>query len=362
MRTALLVVLAIAGWSSIASAQAAEAGYRLERGVRPHADVPFNIDLVVEGFDEAPAPDQPKLEIAGATVTPVGVHPNVSRSIQIVNGRRVDSTSVTWLLRWRVLAPGAGPLRIPALTIKQGSKSATAAAANVSVESVPTTNEMKVELVLPDRPVFVGETAPIKLVWLFRPQPEDQSFAVPMTSLDAFTISGPPVPAGSRKALKLAAGAKDLELPYVIDTTTVGGVEFNRLTLTFFAAPRSVPPGGKVEIPPTSVVAALRVGKPDFFGNASSRLFRAADVARSLEVKPLPESDRPPTFTGAVGEQFSIEVRLSRSVVELGEPVGSDVKVKSDQRLDTPRSASSTALAGCRRTSSTPRPSHRPVS
>ncbi|MBS1118933.1 MAG: Tetratricopeptide 2 repeat protein [Deltaproteobacteria bacterium] len=333
-RTEILVVLAIVGSTAIAHAQAVRAKYRLEGG-RPHTDVPFNIDVVVDGFDEAPAPDQPTLEIAGATVTPAGAQPNVSRSIQIINGRRQDSTSVTWVLRWRVLVHKEGTLRVPALTVSQGSKSATAAAGEASVDTVPTTDEMTVELVLPNRPVFTGETVPVKLVWLFQNQPEDQSFTVPMMSLDTFTIGGPPVTAGSRKVLQFAAGAKDLTLPYELDATTVNGTKVNRLTVTFYATPKTVPPGGKVELPPASVIAALPVGRADFFGRSDSRLFRASDIARTLEVKALPETGRPTSFVGAVGEQFSIEVRTSRSVVSLGEPVQLDIQVKSDQRLDT---------------------------
>ena len=43
-------------------------------------------------------------------------------------------------------------------------------------------------------------------------------------------------------------------------------------------------------------------------------MFRASDEPRTLVVKPLPETDRPPTFAGAVGDQFSIAVKTSRSV------------------------------------------------
>ncbi|MEO8703440.1 MAG: hypothetical protein ABI867_25560 [Kofleriaceae bacterium] len=332
-RRAWLVVLVILGASATAFAQEApQAQFSLGDRGRPHADVPFTVDLIVEGFEQSPAPDQPKLEIAGATVTAVGVQPNLARSISIVNGRRVDSTTVTWRLRWRVLVHAPGNVRVPSTTVKQGSKTATAPPGDVPVDSVPTSDEMKLELALPDRPVFVGETVPIKIVWLFVPQPEDQSFAVPMMSLDSFTISAPPVPQGSRRVLKLAAGAKDLEVPFDVDETTVGGVKYNRLIATFYAAPRRT---GKVEVPASSVVSALRVGRPDFFGNAATKLFRAADTLRTLDVKPLPETDKPATFSGAVGEQFAIEVHTSRSVVSLGEPVELDVKVKSDQRLDT---------------------------
>ena len=112
-----LIALGIAlglGLGGIAHAQrGASAQFSLGRGGQPHAGVPFTLDLVVEGFDESPAPAQPKLDIANAVVTPLGVTPNTSRSIQIINGRRIDSTRVTWMLRWRVVVERAGSLRVP---------------------------------------------------------------------------------------------------------------------------------------------------------------------------------------------------------------------------------------------------------
>jgi cytochrome c-type biogenesis protein CcmH/NrfG len=114
----------------------------------------------------------------------------------------------------------------------------------------------------------------------------------------------------------------------------VNGQEFQRVTIELQAAPRTIPPGGKIEVPPSSVAVELGVGRPNFFGEMPKRMFRATDVARTLEVKPLPETDKPPAFAGAVGEQFSIAVTTSRSVVQLGEPVELDVTVKSSQRLD----------------------------
>ena len=60
---ACIVVIALAG-----GAHAQRATLQLEG--RPHAGVPFTLVMVVDGFDEAPAPIQPKLEIAGAQVTP----------------------------------------------------------------------------------------------------------------------------------------------------------------------------------------------------------------------------------------------------------------------------------------------------
>ncbi|HTL37441.1 MAG TPA: BatD family protein [Kofleriaceae bacterium] len=317
-------------WILTATAHAQSA--RLQLDDEPHTGVPFTLGLVAQGFDETPAPAQPKLEIPGAVVTPMGAQPNVSQSIQIINGRRTDSKSVSWVFRYRVEINKAGRVTVPPLTVVQGSKKATAQGGQFDVESVPTTDDMKIELQLPNRTVFVGETIEAKLIWLFRVQPQqDPQFSVPLMSMDDFIVSAPPA-TDPRRALNFAAGSKELQLPYELDQVDSGGQQFHRVTVRFYVAPKKA---GKNDIPPASVSAALPVGRADFFGNAPSKMFRALDTARSLDVKPLPETDKPPGFAGAVGSQFSIAVGASRSVVQLGEPVELTITLKSDQRLDT---------------------------
>jgi hypothetical protein len=325
---ASLALLVLLGAGRIAYAQTA----RLSLDDEPHTGMPFTLGLVAEGFDESPAPTQPKLEIPGAVVTPMGAQPNVSQSIQIINGKRTDSKRVTWVFRWRVETNKAGRVTVPALTVVQGSKKATAQGGQFDVQSVPTTDDMKLEVDLPNRTVFVGETIEAKLTWLFRVQPQQNpQFSVPLMSMDDFIVSAPPA-TDPQRALNFSAGSKELQLPYEVDQTDVGGQPYHRLTVRFYVAPKKA---GKNDIPPASVTAALPVGRADFFGNAPSKMFRAADVARTLDVKPLPETDKPPGFAGAVGSQFSIAVGTSRSVVQLGEPVELTVTIKSDQRLDT---------------------------
>ncbi|HEY1555771.1 MAG TPA: BatD family protein, partial [Kofleriaceae bacterium] len=327
MRVAAAVAVLLAT-SSVAYADEPRAAWRTDD--QPHAGVPFDLELIVEGFDEQPQPAIPALTIPGATVRALGAEPNVSRSIQIINGRRSDDTHVQWALHWNVTLAKAGKLRVPATTVTQGSKHATAPGAEADVEDIPVTDAMKLELSLPDRPVFVGENIPITLTWLFRTDRPNPTFQVPMLDGDSFTIGT--VPATNQKTFKFQGGDKTLDLPYTIDDSDVGGVPYHRLRATFYAAPRKT---GKIDVGAATVVCALPVGRPDFFGSAQMRLFRASDTTRTLEVKPLPETDRPPGFEGAVGTQFSIAVATSRSVVQLGEPVELAVTVKSDQRLDT---------------------------
>ncbi len=324
---AIAIVLAAAGG---ARADEPHAEFQLNGG-SPHVDVPFELDMKVDGFDEAPAPEVPKLDIADATITPLGATPNVARRLMLMNGRRTEERTVTWVLRWRIEVHKEGKLHVPATSVNQGAKHAAARPGEVTVDTIPTTDDMRLALELPQRAVFVGETIPVTLTWLFRQQPEDQTFTVPLMSLDTFTVSVPPA-TDRGHALKFEAGGKEFAVPYAADTTEVNGMQFHRIRFTFFAAPRKT---GKVEVPAASVVAAMAVGRADFFGNAPSRPFRASDTVHALDVKPLPETDKPASFTGAVGDQFSMTVRTSRSVVQLGEPVELAITVKSDQRLDT---------------------------
>lgn len=326
-----LVWIALAGSVGNAYADEPRAQFQLERGADPHAGLPFTLSIGVVGFDEAPAPVHPRLEIAGAKVTPAGAQPNVSRSIQIVNGRRTDSTQVTWTLHWRVEVAKEGRIHVPTTTVTQGAKKAIAQGADLEVDAVPVSDDMKLELQLPSRPVFVGETIEAHLVWMFRRQPENQTFDIPLAAMNEVTVSAPPI-TDKRRVIELQLGGKSLQLPYEVDNADSSGQKWARVTLKLFVAPRAA---ATIQVAPASVVAAFAVGRADFFGNVSTRLYRTSDTVHSLEVKPLPETDKPPSFTGAVGSQFSIAAATSRSVVQLGEPVELTISVKSDQRLDT---------------------------
>jgi len=325
---ALAIVLVLAGVAVAGPRTQA----RWQLGDRePHAGMPFELILAVGGLEETPVIAQPKLEIPGAKVTPLGGEPHQSSMSIMVNGRQMGDVGVTWAFHWRIEVTNAGSLHIPAVTVTQGKTSATADAANVDVDAVPSTDAMKLELQLPNRPVFVGETLDTKLVWLFRAKPQGQDFTLPLAGLDAFTVTQPPVPDPNR-AIPFDINGKKLEFPYDGDAVEINGQKWTRITIHMFVVPRVT---GKVEIPPTTVAAGLPYGQPDIFGRYDTKMMRTSDVAKTLEVKPLPETDRPASFAGAVGTQFSMKVEASRSVVQQGEPVELTITVKSDQRLDT---------------------------
>ncbi len=330
MQRFVLAIAIVLGLGTTAFA-APQAQWSMGSDGQPHSGVPFTLALGVAGFADTPAPELPKVEIAGAIVTPIGPKTSVRQMMtEDSSGRRSIQKEVTWFLQYRVEVTNAGTIQIPAVTVSQGKLRATAAARELEVQAVPTTDLMKLELQLPNRPVYVGETIEAKLVLMVRAQPSNPEFSIPIANLDQFTVSSPPVP-DKDKSLEISVGGKQLTLPFDQDATEQNGQKWSRFSLHLFISPRA---SGKVQVPGVSVTAGLPFGQPDVFGRYDQRLFRASDSAKTLDVKPLPETDKPASFAGAVGSQFAISVATSRSVVQLGEPVELAITVKSDQHLE----------------------------
>lgn len=324
-----VVVLALAP----ATARAQSARLTLDKNDL-YADLPFVVAIVTEGFDESPTPEQPKLTIDGAKVTPIGVSPNVSTSIQIVNGRRTDSRRVQFVMRYRVEAPKAGTYEIAPVTVSQGAKTATTQGGRVQVSDVQETADMALELSLPDRPVWLGEMVPIEIDWYLRRDVSDHQIVVPIFDLES-SFSVVPAAASGRPSLAFQAGSREIELPYSRDTVQRGGNQYTRFRFSALIAPLEA---GKIAIPASKVVASLQVGTGrDQFGFPAPRLalFKASDKPRELEVRPPPLANRPASFSGAVGTSFSIAVEAKKSVVQLGEPIDLVITIRGDARLDS---------------------------
>ncbi len=296
-----------------------------------YANLPFILSLSATGFDETPQPEAPELAIANCEVTYLGVSPNVSQQIRIVNGRRSEWKEVTFVYRWRVQASAAGRYEVPPLTVTQGAKSATHRAAAFSAEPLQVTSDMIVRMSLPERPVWVGETFEVAVEWLLTRDVEGHEFVVPLFAVDAVRVAPG---AGSGQTIAFPAGATNIELPMRRDSITEGGEQYTRLR--FPARVTALRPG-TIDIAPVRVAAHLKAGTVrDAFGFRRTRtaLFQAEGERRRLTVRPLPQAGRPPGFVNAVGRGFSIAVQASRSVVQVGDPVDLAITVRGDGDLE----------------------------
>ena len=284
-----------------------------------YAGLPFVLTVAARGFDESPQPTLSKLAIPGCKVTSLGVSPNVSSMVQIVNGQRSEFRNVTFAYRFRIETTQSGQYTVPPLTAEQGGKKATSPPARFSVKSVDDTKDMQLRLILPERPLWVGETVDATLEWYLRRDVGQRTFSVPLFDQDEWVeIEAPP---GQPRLGGFQAGSRQLELPYSQDKANLDGSEFARFRFQFRLTPSKV---GTLSLPPARIVAALNVGfGRDVFGFQvpESRLFAAATKPLKLEIRPLPQAGRPASFKNAVGSAFNIEVSAGRTVVRVGDPI-----------------------------------------
>ncbi len=309
---ALAALLAVAPSAAAASLQWSASSEAL------HAGMPFTLTLSAQGFEEEPVPDAPALEIDGCEVVFLGVDPSVSSRIEIVNGRRSEWRDVSFHYRWRVTATNAGRYSVPPQRVEQNGVEARVAEAGFEVRDVPETEDMIVRLRLPERAVWVGETFDATVEWLLARDVDSYEFAVPLFDQDGVQVE--PATSGA-ESVPFMAGAQQVRLPLRRGEVREGGRAYTRFS---FPARITLPSVGTLDLDPVRVVARLQSGTTrDAFGFRRPRydLFKAQGERQRLTVRPLPQVGRPASFVNAIGEGFAIDVRASRTVVSVGEPI-----------------------------------------
>ncbi len=297
-----------------------------------YAELPFTLSASAQGFAEEPQPEPPELAIDGAAVSYLGMTPNVSTRIQIINGQRSESRDVTFIYRWRIETPAAGAYTVPPLTVTQGDLSASSRAASFTAREIETTSDMIVRMDLPERPLWVGETFDVAIEWLLRRDVGEQQFVVPLFDHDAVQIES--LATGRERTLAFPAAASQVELPIMQDEIVEAGAPYTRFR---FPARATVTRPGALDLDPVMVAASLEVGtRRDRFGfpTAAYDLFRAEGERRRLVVRALPLDGRPASFENAIGSGFSIDVQASRTVVQVGDPIELAITIRGDGPLE----------------------------
>ena len=298
-----------------------------------HAAMPFVLTLTAKDFDETPTPAPPPLAIDRCETTYLGVTPNVSSSIQIVNGRRSEWREVAFVFRWRVLCAAAGRYEVPALRVEQDGTAASSRAAGFEVTDVPASTDMIVRMRLPERALWAGETFDAAVEWLLARDVSDYRFSVPLFQLQDAQVQPPATGGQAARAVRFAAGASEIELPLHRDEVRENGRRYTRFT---FPVRVTLNRPGTRDVAPIQVVAQLQTGTVrDGFGFPRPRheMFRALGQRRQLVVRPLPQANRPPSFAGAIGSGFAIELQASRTVVAVGDPIQLTIRLRGDGPL-----------------------------
>lgn len=331
MTRAIAIAAALAATATVA---AAAPEVRVSADARRiYVGLPFALEVVATGFEQSPQPEAPEVSIDGCEVAFAGVSPRVSRSLTIINGRRTQTVDVTFVYSYRVTPSEARRYQIPAIEIAQGKVKARSRPASFVARTVPKSDKMALRLGLPERPVWLGETFEMTIDWYVAADPSRPSFRIPLFENPAMaTVRAPPGAAGSRRTIEFATGDQPVELAYTVEEATLDGRSYSRLRFKALVTPLQA---GAIALEPAAVVSELEVGvsRGGFFRRVKTDVFMAEDVARTLEIKALPQVGRPASFRNAVGTGFAIDVEASRTVVRVGEPIELTITVRGDAQL-----------------------------
>jgi len=307
----------------------------------PHyAGEPVEVHVVVQGFEEDPAPTVVVASPPRGKLIAAGVHPSVSTSISIVNGQMRRTKEVTFTFVYQLQIAEPGPIEIGPFAVTQGSASMTSRSLRLDLERLPSSDQMTVELAFPDTPVYVGERVPItlrfRLTGRLRENLHQYTLRVPFFALtETFQFLEPPDAAGTTQIEiqtpngPLAVMGSAREEKRGGDTHLI--VEVRRIAVPLRA--------GSLEIPPATLDVDEGVRfRRDLFGGRKPtqiRKWRSSDRARRLSVKQIPADRTPESFAGAVGSGFSLTVSADRTVVKVGEPIALHFELRGDGNLET---------------------------
>jgi hypothetical protein len=306
-----------------AAAQAAQ----VTTDVGPHyVGEPLAVRVTAVGFDEDPPPVVEVAPPAAGRLDFVGVSPSVSQSITIVNGKMSRTREVTHVFQYRFVPHEPGVVKLGPFRIHQGAREARVAVVRLRIQDVPSNEDVKVALGLPDQQVFVGERVPVTVTFTLEQSLQknalDYTLRVPFfDAQSSFRFLDEAQPDGDTTVV-VDTGERQIELRGRSREFSEGGKRYVSVSVTRTLVPLAP---GTHRVPGVSF--SLEEGvrfRRDFFGGRRAtqvRRWRAEAPERELVVAAIPGREQPPSFGGAIGRGFSLDVSADRTVVQVGEPI-----------------------------------------
>ncbi|MFT5041926.1 MAG: hypothetical protein ACI8TX_002906 [Hyphomicrobiaceae bacterium] len=338
-----LALGAIFGLIAILALPAAALAQTTTLGAAPapyYTSSPITVQVSATGFEETP---QPEIAIVnpprGGKLTLRGITPNVSTSMQIVNGQISTSKTVKFVYNFEFVAEKPGRYQIGPFKVTQGSTTSQTHATVFDVRNVPESPHQRIQLVLPEREIYVGERITTALEWWAESDMAsnlyNQRAYLPLLSDNKHVrVLDPPV-ADSQGSLIIdtPSGAREFEAS--VDRRRADGKTWIVRSVPLIIIPLAP---GALEVEAASLVVDEAVRwRRDFFGQRTptqTRKLRSVDKDRQLVVKPIPVDGRPASFAGAVGSGFAIEVVADRTVIATGDPFTLTVSLRGDGTLE----------------------------
>jgi hypothetical protein len=304
-----------------------------------YAGETVEVQVIASDFEEEPAPEISAGPLAGGRLRYVGVSPSTSTSISIINGKMSRVHEVTFVYRYEFIGTRQGQTRIAEFTVVQAGTTRKTDAFVLEISGVPTTDAVGIDLDLPEGPIFVGQKIPIAVEFRLDRQAQRDliSYQVDVPLFDSPTLrflDTPPVRTDTHLEIQTEAGV--IRLPAVSSERQING----RLSL-IVRAERTMIATAPEEIRAEPARVFISQGtkfRRDVFNQRraiTTQKFMTTGKPIRIEIAEVPREGRPPSFAGAVGAGFSLQVDADRSVVQLGEPILLSFHLRGDGDLSS---------------------------
>lgn len=331
MRLLTVVLFALA--VTVSGSLAAEVRAALSRDVTVPGE-PVRLEVRIEdGRPSAPPRD---INVDGLTVSYMGT----SQSSQFTFGSGGMRSVNEIVYNYRVIPERAGSFTIPALEVEVDGRVYKTQPVALRVQNnrggrdgggEAITRVGFAEIVVPKTTAYVGETIPVEVRLYVDARIRWQPETMPNLEGEGFTKAKMPEPR-QEKARRDGNEYDVLVFQTAITPSRAGKVKIGPSELPFQAQiPRAQP--NRRRSPFDSFFGEDFFNDPFFggFGAVERRVAKAKAV--ELDVKPLPVSGRPDSFSGAVGD-FSISADGTPTSVKVGDPLTMTVSVTGRGNFD----------------------------
>ena len=336
----LLSLLGLLAWAGAAAAQLSPRADLKIAQAPYYVGVPIDLHLQLEGFVREPEPRCSATPVDGGTLDLLGIVPNLTTQVTIVNGRTTRTESATFICRFVLTPSRSGNLRLGPFVAAQAGVEAKSPVYSILVQTLTPDRRVRLKLLLPEKPIFVGQRIEVGIEWWLAEDLQDtiQNYEIHSRLFempDTFRFMQDPQPVRGQQTLAIQSESGEKILAAEVEPRSDLGRPFlvvkTRRTLV------ALHPGefdlGSATISLNEVTDWQR----DFFGGrrpAKTRRIFARDSDQKLVVREAPKVDRPPSFGGAIGRGFSFEVTADRSVVQRGDPILLTFTVRGEGGLE----------------------------
>lgn len=253
--------------------------------------------------------------------------------ISIVNGRTTRNETKRLAMAYALKATGAGTIRLPSVTVTLDGQSYRTNPVSVTVVEPGTTDKLDLEVTLSERQCYVGQPVTLTVRFYVDQTADvgDLQFDVPAFQSDDFAVEDSSVIDPQATQYRLGSG---VAVHVSQQAVTHEGRQMTQVSFSKLLIPKR---SGPIDIEGSSALAQLATGRVrtgDFFEpiRTTYERFAARSDPMTLDVLPLPQTDKPREYYGLVGK-YTISASASPLNVNVGDPITLTIRVGGNSYL-----------------------------